>query len=130
MAKMEGLAHVGLFIKDIERTVKFYEEILDFETIERSEVEGSKVAFIKNGDLIIEVVQPPVYQERCDGWFDHIAFRCTDIAGVKEKLAAKGITFEEKDIYVAPQVFPNGAKWILFRGPDNEHLELNEVMPY
>lgn len=128
MVKMEGLAHVGLFIKDLERTVKFYEEILDFETIERTQVEDMKIAFLKNGNLIIEVVQPSTPPERGDGWFDHIAFKCTNIEGVREKLLAKGIEFEDKEIYHAPQVFPNGAKWILFRGPDNEHLELNEVL--
>lgn len=33
MAKMEGLAHIGVFITDIERSKKFYEDVLDFETI-------------------------------------------------------------------------------------------------
>ena len=128
MAKMEGLAHIGLFIKDLERSVKFYTEILDFEVIERTQVEDSKVAFVKNGNLIIEVVQPGVCPERCDGWFDHIAFKVEGIEEIRDRLLAKGIEFEEKEIYDAPQVFPNGARWILFRGPDNEHLELNEVL--
>jgi lactoylglutathione lyase len=127
-AKMEGLAHVGLFIKDVERTVKFYTEILDFEVIERTEVEGSKVAFVQNGNLVIEVVQPAVYQQRGDGLFDHIALKVKNIEEIKDRLEKKGIEFEEKEIYHAPQVFPDGSKWILFRGPDNEHLELNEKL--
>lgn len=127
-AKMEGLAHVGLFIKDIERTEKFYTEILDFEVIERTQVERDKVVFLKNGNLIIEAVQPYEQKTRGDGWFDHVAFKVENIEEVRDNLLKRGIVFEEKDIYDAPQVFPNGARWILFRGPDGEHLELNEVL--
>lgn len=125
---MEGLAHVGLFIKDIERTEKFYTEILDFEVIERTQVERDKVVFLKNGNLIIEAVQPYEQKTRGDGWFDHVAFKVENIEEVRDNLLKRGIVFEEKDIYDAPQVFPNGARWILFRGPDGEHLELNEVL--
>ena len=44
-------------------------------------------------------------------------------------LESKGIVFEEDEITHAEHVFPpKGSKWILFRGPDNEHIELNELM--
>ena len=33
MAKMQGLAHVGVFITEIGKSRKFYEDVLDFETI-------------------------------------------------------------------------------------------------
>ena len=54
MAKMEGLAHIGVFITDIERSKKFYEDVLDFETIWECGVEEkdgtvTNVAFVKNG---------------------------------------------------------------------------------
>jgi len=42
-------------------------------------------------------------------------------------LKAKGINFESESVTEASHFFRNGSKWILFRGPDNEHLELNET---
>jgi len=42
-------------------------------------------------------------------------------------LKTRGIKFETEDITSAPGYFEKGAKYISFRGPDNERLELNEV---
>lgn len=130
--KIDGLAHVGLFVPDAEATAAFYEKYLDFEEIWRVVnhlPEGDEtVLFIRNGDLTVELVQQTHPQRRQDGLFDHIALAVTDIDGVIEKLEAGGIEFEEGSYTVAPRVFPNGSKWILFRGPNQEHLELTEVL--
>lgn len=131
--KMSGLAHVGLFIKDVEVSKKFYTEILGFETIEEVVTPGedgdTKVAFVKNGNLVLELVQFPKFNPVKDGLVDHFAIAVEDIEACKKALEEKGIEFES-DVVVAPGVFPNGSKWVLFRGPDGEHLELTEVAPY
>lgn len=128
--KMEGFAHVGLFINDIQRSLDFYRDVLGFELIWESVNQCDQgdvlVKFIKNGDSVIELVQFPFQIERQDGWFDHIAMNVENIDGVIDILKEKGIEFEEGSYTVAPQTFPNGSKWVMFRGPDNEHLELNE----
>jgi len=135
MAKINGLAHIGLFITDIEKSKKFYTEILEFETIYEcglGEPDGTttKIAFLKNGDLTIELVQVANPAKRADGWVDHIALKVENIEAVRDTLLSRGVKFETDDITFAPGVFPNGSKWILFRGPDNEHLEITEVMKY
>lgn len=130
--KIEGLAHVGLFVPDAEATAAFYEKYLCFTEVWRNVnhfPEGDEtVIFIRNGSLTLEIVQPVPSWQRQDGWFDHIALAVTDIDRVIEKLKADGIEFEEGSYTIAPNVFPNGSKWILFRGPNNEHLELAEVL--
>ena len=133
MAKLEGLAHIGLFITDIEKSKQFYGEMLGFETIfecTSDEPDGTvtKVAFVKNGDLTLELVQFANPRERTDGWVDHIALKVEDIEAVRDMLLERGIKFETDEITIAPHVFPNGSKWILFRGPDNEHLEITEIL--
>lgn len=128
MAKMEGLAHVGLFTGDIERSVKFYTEILDFEVTERTQFGTTKAAFIKNGNLVIEILEPEQKPERADGWFDHIAFDVEGIDEIKERLVKKGVVFEQKEAGFAPHAFEKGLKYIFFRGPDGEYLELNEIL--
>ncbi len=135
MAKMEGLAHVGLFVTDIEKTKAFYGDVLDFEVVYECGVEEAdgtttKVAFIRNGNLTIEVIQTAAPQKRADGWFDHIAIAVEDIDAIRDMLAQRGVVFESEEVVFNRAVFPNGSKWILFRGPDNEHLEITEVVKY
>ena len=129
---MEGLAHIGVFIADIEASKKFYTEKLDFEVIQEPELSSPdgtiKIAFIQNGNLVIELVQFPNAAKKADGWVDHIAIKVKNIEAAREELEKRGIVFEEKEITYAPNVGKNGDKWILFRGPDGEHLELNEEL--
>jgi len=129
---MAGLAHIGLFITDIEKTKKFYMEILGFENAHETSLNSDdgaiKICFLTLGAFCIEAVQFPKPQIRTDGWFDHIAIRVKNIEAVRKQLEDKGVQFEEEEITYAPKVWHNGSKWILFRGPDNEHLEINEVL--
>ena len=125
-----GLAHVGLFVKDNEKSAEFYESIFGFQRIWQStnpsETGDIKVIFIEKNGLVIELVQFPQYRKREDGLFDHIAFATKNIEEVIDKLKEKGVIFEENTKTTAPQVFERGSRWIMFRGPDGEHLELNE----
>lgn len=130
--KMEGFAHVGLYVNDIQRSLAFYTEKLGFELIWESVNQCPDgdvlVKFVKSGNDVIELVQLPFKLERQDGWFDHIAMRVEDIDAVMEELESKGIEFEAGTYTHAPQTFPNGSKWVMFRGPDKEHIELNEML--
>ncbi len=133
MAKMEGLAHVGLFISDLEKSKEFYTSVLEFKVIEECSLEEAdgreiKIAFVQNGNLVIELVQFPDKKERGDGLFDHVALYVEDIETVRDTLASRGVEFETKEITYASNVFPKGSRWILFRGPDNEHLEITEKL--
>ena len=130
--KITGLAHIGLFVSDITRTREFYENVLGFKCIFSYMADGgiTPVAFEKNGSCVIEVVQIDGAEKREDGHVDHIALAVENIEDLCEQLRAKGIEFESRDITVCPECFPNGSKWILFRGPDNERLEIAEVAPY
>jgi lactoylglutathione lyase len=129
---LEGLAHVGIFISDIEVSKKFYTEKLDFKVIQETSLsspEGAiKIVFVQNGNLVIELVQFPVATKKADGWVDHIAIKTKNIEAAREELEKRGIVFEDKEITYAANVGKNGDKWIMFRGPDGEHLELNEEM--
>lgn len=125
---ISGVAHIGLYIKDVERSKKFYTEVLGFETIcEFVSPEGNKMAFVKSGNLIIELIQHKVWMDRKDGLFDHIAMEVENIEETSEKLKNLGIEFEA-DIYFDNLVFDNGVKYQAFRGPDGEHLEIYQTL--
>lgn len=134
--KMEGLAHIGLFVSDLERSKNFYCDVLGFTPIfsydsaEENDGSATHICFIQNGNLIIELVKfdnAEHQKHRKDGLFDHVAIHVENIEEVRDQLLAKGIRFESDDIVHKPHVFANGSKWLLFRGPDNEHLEIAEV---
>lgn len=127
-AEVKGVAHVGLYIKDIERSKKFYSEVLGFEKIcEFVSLEDNKMAFMRSGNLIIELIQHKVWMDRKDGLFDHIAMEVENIEETSENLAKQGIVFES-DIYFDDLVFDKGVKYQAFRGPDGEHLEIYQTL--
>ena len=130
---IEGLQHIGLYVNDVKRSAKFYTEVLGFEvyleTVNSAPEGDYLVCFVQKGDCRIEIVQLPEKFTREDGWVDHIALRVTDIDETIKELEAAGVEFEEGSYTIAPHVFPpKGSKWIMFRGPDGEHLELNEIL--
>lgn len=126
--KIDGAAHIGLYIKDVERSKEFYTEALGFKVIcEFTSLEGNKMAFVQSGDLMIELIQHVEWMDRKDGLYDHIAMLVDDIDEAYESLKSMGIEFEG-EIYYDSLVFDKGVKYVAFRGPDGEHLELYQVM--
>lgn len=135
MGIIKDLGHIGLYVSNIERSKAFYCDILEFECFYEydspsDDGAGAKVAFVRNGNLILELVQfnnPAVSAGRRDGLIDHIAISVKNIEEVQVTLEKRGIQFEKKEIVFMP-IFEKGSKWLLFRGPDGEHLEVAEVM--
>lgn len=133
-SNIEGLAHIGIPVSDMSASIEFYQDILGMEVIHESilhddELGDVKIGFVKKGTLVLEFYEMPVFDDsRKDGFIDHIAIKVKDIESVKDALSEKGISFIEDEIVFGENVFENGSKWILFNGPDNERLELNEVL--
>lgn len=124
---INGLAHIGLFIRDIEVSKKFYTEILEFKVVSETEnADGTKIAMIQNDDCMVELVQLPSYDGYTDGYFNHFAMEVDDILEVKAALEQKGIAFEMEEPALS-NVF-NGVKYLMFRGPDGEHLEIDQML--
>ncbi|GHU81688.1 hypothetical protein FACS189468_4780 [Spirochaetia bacterium] len=131
MAKVTGLFHIGIFVKDVKKSAQWYEEFLGFKTTwECSFVEGNEytIAIIENGSCVIELVQSPGFGKLGDGVTDHVALAVDDLEGMIKQLAAKGIKFETAEPVFKANVLKNGTKWIFFRGPDNEHIELSQAL--
>ena len=117
--------HVGLYTDDIDRVLKFYEEVLGFETVFRHEGEGTRAAVQKLGDMQLEVIQMdsiPNADDANSKCHMHIDFMVTDMDALVEKIRAWGC-----EIVVEPFMHEN-RKVSLFRGPCREYTELNEMM--
>jgi catechol 2,3-dioxygenase-like lactoylglutathione lyase family enzyme len=67
---VSGLSHIGVFVRDIERSLEFY-MMLGFECYSKADVQNKegivKLAFLRCGSCEIELIQTPVYEERMTG---------------------------------------------------------------
>ncbi len=96
---LEKIDHIGIAVKDLEETGKFYRELLGMEYLGTEEVESQKVkvAFFKIGETHIELVMPtsedsPVAKflaSKGEG-IHHICYATDDIEGDLAALKAKG----------------------------------------
>lgn len=126
-----GLAHIGVYVTDISRSMTYYEKVLDFECYEKVDIEDPsgviKLAFLRNGSCVIELVQKHNATQKQDGPVAHIAMEVDDIDAAMANLKAKGVIFETNEAVLLPSLF-KGVKIAFFRGPDGEHLEINQLL--
>ena len=132
MAEVLGLAHIGIFVDDVEVSKKFYKDVLGLECIWQTtfDADGNTFtcAFVKKGTVCLELVQRRIGSNPGDGMTDHVAYAVDDLEGIIAKLKDMGIEFETEEVSHCETMFENGTKWIFFRGPDNEHIELAQVL--
>lgn len=123
--------HIGIAVKDLEKALKFYEEILGLkckgtEVIEEQKV---KVAFLPIGDTEVELLEStesngPIakhIEKRGEG-IQHIAYRVDDIEKAIKEMKEKGI----KMIDEKPRYGAGGAK-IAFAHPKDTYGVLVEL---
>ena len=123
-----GFGHVGTYIKDIEVSKKFYMDVLGFEILYEClhEHSGNRLCFLQNKNCVVELVQFAVWEDRRDGLFDHLTIEVEDIKKAKAYLESKGVEFES-EIQLDPQLGKRGMYYVMFRGPDGEHLQITET---
>ena len=123
--KITGLAHIGIKVKDMDASLRFYTEVLGFELTHKQQSGTSILAFLNIGTCLLELIQSAVYEERTPGQVDHIAVEVKGIEALVDDLRAKGVHFLADEINVAPGLL-DGVKNIFFTGPDGERFEFFE----
>jgi len=120
-----GVHHIALLSSDVERTVRFYQELLEFpltEIFENRDYQGSNHFFfdIGHGNLLAFFDFPGAPAGRSGaGAMHHVAF---SVDGVDE-LRRLAQELEEKGVAVSPVVDHDFIKSIYFRDPDGILLE-------
>jgi len=122
--KITGLAHIGVFVKDIDKSIDFYKR-LGF-TLDKEEQPGIRLAFLSAGTCLIELVEKPDALPREAGVVDHIAVTVDNIEAAIENANANGIAIDASQINTVPIL--GGVKNVFFDGPDGERLEFFEYM--
>lgn len=144
---IEGIHHAGLIVRDLDRSIAFYNGVLGFpfqsepspwfdgeELAEGVGVPGARLrqCCLLVGDDVLELLEyanlepsdGPVHQNHLGAM--HVAFRVDDVAAVQAQLEAEGIEFLSSSHVVDEGVLA-GWRWVYFHDPDGIPLELVEV---
>lgn len=126
MGKVTGLAHIGIMVKDLEVSRKFYVEKLGFEEECRNDLGGTVICFLNNGTCLLELVCRENYQAPTDprAHIDHVCMEVEGIDSLVASLKEQGVEFESDVNYSS--IIHGGVKNIFFHGPDGERIEFFE----
>lgn len=146
-AQITKVDAIGITVKEMERSVKFYTEVLGFKKVSDNEYQGNEIEQLKNvfginirvvrlqlGDEFIELTDYlttggrsiPEDQHSNDLSFQHIAIVVSDM----DKAFQQVKKFNVEYVSTAPQTLPKsipgaeGIKAFYFHDPDNHNLEL------
>jgi catechol 2,3-dioxygenase-like lactoylglutathione lyase family enzyme len=116
------LDHFNIRTRDLKGTVGFYQEILGLENGARPNFAFPGAWLYSEGRAVVHLVDisPTEEAQKPDsGVVHHVAFMSRDFAGMKKRLAAKGVEFEARQV-------PGGELWQIFiRDPNGVMIELN-----
>jgi len=124
MIQPDRIGHVVIKVRDLERSTKFYSEVLGLQVM-KVEV-GFKMVFLASHgrdhhELAILEVGPEAAspRERSIG-LSHIAFRLSDEAALRAAYA----DLKKSDARIIGAINHGVTKSVYFRDPDGNHLEL------
>jgi catechol 2,3-dioxygenase-like lactoylglutathione lyase family enzyme len=148
---MKGLHHVGITVKDLDASIRFYHDVLGlpfsnepspwFEAPELGPAVGVPGAALRQVSLLLgettlellEYKQPPSETtaplKSNNLGASHVAFLVEDIEAKKAALEDQGITFFSP-VNVVDEGVLAGWRWVYFADPDGYPLELVEVAYY
>ncbi len=126
----EKIEHIGIAVKNIEESLKYYEGVLGLKCYKIEEVPDQKVktAFMMVGETKLELLEStsddgPIgkFIEKKGEGIHHIAFAITDLAERLKEVEAKGIQLIDK----LPRIGADGME-IAFINPKSTHGILTE----
>jgi len=120
--KVTGLAHIGIFVKDMDKSIDYYKR-LGF-TLDKEEEPSIRLAFLSAGTCLIELVELKDIPTRDAGVVDHIALVVDNLDEAIKNAKAQGIEIDASTVNEAPIL--GGIKNVFFNGPDGEKLEFFE----
>ncbi len=97
---IEKIDHIGIAVHSIEERLPFYRDVLGLEYLgeETVQSQGVRVAFLKIGESMIELLEPlddkgPIarFLQKTGEGFHHIALGCEDIHAARTRVEAGGL---------------------------------------
>ncbi len=123
MKTVRKLLHTRYRVNDLERTVKFYHEVLGMEELRRHKSSrGSELVFMKapESDETVELCHYPAsgsVQVQAD--LTHLAFEVDSLDEFGKHLAAQGYSYSD-----GPHIRPDGGGIAFVDAPEGYEIEL------
>lgn len=119
MAKVSSLGHVGIYVRDLERSKAFYRDILGLHVSDESAERG--VVFMSAQERQNEHHELVLFNGREDGKIvNQISFRCESLAVIKEFHKI----FLQREVPINRIVSHGNAVGIYFQDPDGNQVEV------
>ena len=129
MLQLQNLHHIAIICSDIDRSKKFYTEVLGLEILQeiyRSERDSYKLDLALNGQYIIELFsfpKPPKRVSRPEAvGLRHLAFGVENLEKSIDSLLEKGVKTEAIRVDES-----SGRRFTFFADPDDLPIELYET---
>jgi lactoylglutathione lyase len=119
--------HVGIGVRDLDRALAFYREMLGFQVFTERELHKppvEKLVFMRRGDDVIEILHMPTLVEAGKDSYEylglsHVSFRVRGFQQEVDRWQGLGVP-----IIVPPSPTADGGMRAVFRGPSGEFIEL------
>lgn len=140
-----GLHHVGLTVKDLDRSLRFYEDMFGLRPVFDVRSEGPalsdavgvpdaklRFAFLHIGDAELELLEyandrDTSYSRRnCDVGAPHLCLHVVDLEASYRELKAKGVSFYAPPLHITDGPLA-GCSFTYLRDPDGITVELFET---
>jgi catechol 2,3-dioxygenase-like lactoylglutathione lyase family enzyme len=138
---VQAVAHVGIPVSDIERSLQFYHEALGLEIVSVREISSErisagvqvpdaqiKIALLDAGNARLELLQyvnpvgKPFDLQNNDVGASHIALNVADLQATYGRLQTLGVPCNTPPF---PSSYPEGWGWFYARDPDGITVEFN-----
>ncbi|UQX01182.1 VOC family protein [Streptomyces sp. RerS4] len=119
--------HVGLNVTDMDRSLVFYRDALDFAVLGEGKEEGRRFAFLgQDGELVLTLWQQAdgPYAPTASG-LHHLAFAAgalDEVRAYEERLRGLGVDFAYEGVVAHREGAASGG--IFFHDPDGTRLEI------
>ena len=117
---MTSVDHIGIYVKDIEKSLKFYQEVFGFPITERfGSGDNVRVNLDIDGELLELIQRPGNPGKPPEGNWSHLALYVPDYDEKIEKLESLGKELRKITI-------DDGTRLCFFTDPDGHSVELME----
>jgi lactoylglutathione lyase len=123
MFRVNRLLHTRYRVDDLDRTVKFYREVLGLEEVRRHKSpRGSELVFLQvpGGDVQIEITHfPGSGPVRVQPDLTHLAFEVDSLDAFAQHLAKFGLSYSD-----GPTTSSSGTTFAFIDAPEGYEIEL------